>query len=78
MIIFNNKKKNIKKFLGSFFETRISDTITNKFIDTGKIDNKYLVFVANKVKNNTELTMNEMVIFTSCVSEINEIIRTLV
>ena len=68
----------MKNFLVSLFEIKVSDKITNNFIDTGKIDNKYLVFVANKVKNNTELNMNEMVIFTSCVSEINEIIRTLV
>ena len=67
----------MKNFLSRLFEINVSDKITNNFIDTGKIEEKYLICVATKIKNNIELTKNEMIVFTSSVSEINEILRNL-
>jgi hypothetical protein len=58
---------------GMIFRT-VTDSVTNKFIDTGKVSNWVIIHIAKKIKQNKELTKNEEVIFYSKTAEINEAI----
>jgi len=65
------------KILQLLLSTEVTDAIVNRFVDTGKIEKRYLKSIAKKMIKSETLTTNEMTIFYSSVSEINEIIRKL-
>ena len=65
------------KILQLLLSTEVTDEVVNRFIDTGKIEKRYLKSIAKKMIKSETLTTNEMTIFYSSVSEINEIIRKL-
>ena len=52
----------------------ITNSVTKKFIDTGKISNWVIKYIAKKIQQNQELTDNEKVIFYGKTAEINEAI----
>jgi TRAP-type C4-dicarboxylate transport system substrate-binding protein len=65
------------KILQLFLSTDVTDEVVNRFIDSGKIEKRYLKSIAKKMIKSETLTTNEMTVFYSSVSEINEIIRKL-
>ena len=52
----------------------VTNSVTKKFIDTGKVSDWVIKFIANKIKQNKELTDNEKTIFYGKTVEINEAI----
>jgi hypothetical protein len=52
----------------------ITDSVTKKFIDTGKVSDWVVTHIAKKIKQNKHLTNNEQVIFYGKTAEINEAI----
>jgi hypothetical protein len=52
----------------------ITDSVTKKFIDTGKVSDWVVTYIAKKIKQNKHLTNNEQVIFYGMTAEINETI----
>ena len=55
----------------------ITDSVTKKYIDTGKISDWAIIYIANKIKQSQELTDNEQVIFHGMTAEINEALTKL-
>ena len=52
----------------------VTDSVTKKYIDTGKVSNWVINHIADKIKRNKELTDNEKVIFYGKTAEINKAI----
>jgi hypothetical protein len=52
----------------------VTESVVNKFIDTGHVSDWVITHIAKKIKRNKYLTNNEKVIFYGKTAEINEAI----
>jgi hypothetical protein len=57
-----------------FGPVRVTTTVYNQYINTGKVPMNVLKMIAFKIIKNETLTQLEMVIFTGKTKEINELI----
>ena len=61
----------------SFFNTRVTDRVTEKYINTGKVSHDVIKRIAFLIMEGKELTDNESMIFYGETTQINEIILKL-